>query len=581
MDTQTIQLKYFGYARKSSEDNKERQAASLPDQLFVIEGMKSKQHLQVVDILQESKSAHWSGREVFNVMLEKIEKKEANAILTWHANRLARNMIDGGKVIDLMDRGFLQEIRTPSRVYRGSPEDKWMLSVEFANSKKDSDDKSIVVKRGLEKKCRDGWRPGEPPFGYLPDKFTPGGERKIFTDNERLPFAKKMSEMFLDGVSVDEIQRISDREWHLKTRQRRTKGGKPLSISEIYVILNERFYAGWFEYPKGSGHWFENNEKIERIIDDETFDRIQAKLGHRSQYHLKHHEYAYQMIMQCGYCGSTVVPEQKWQCICTSCKTKFSITKENKDTCPNCKTRIENMPRPKILHYIYYRCKKKKAFDPPCREKGMEVHKLEKQIDAMLGSIEISPLFMDWAIRQIQKMNELDVQHRETVVESIKRAHDECRRKLDNLLQLKISSANHDGSLLSDERFGEENGKLEAELKTIEKQLASVDQQMIRANEDTAKAFTFATLAQIRFAAGDMKTKRDIFMGLGSHLTIKNKIVGFDSPDYILILKNMKKVEPSIAVRVAPSEESVFTTKMAALWAANSDLLRGWESHPA
>lgn len=118
--------------------------------------------------------------------------------------------------------------------------------------------------------------------------------------------------------------------------------------------------------------------------------------------------------------------------------------------------------------------------DVPCQERGLKVHKLEKQIDEMLGSIEISPLFMDWAIRQIQKMNEHDVRHRENVVEGIKRAHDDCRRKLDNLLKLKISPSNHDGSMLSDERFKEENSKLEAELKTIEKQLVSVDQQIIK-----------------------------------------------------------------------------------------------------
>lgn len=77
-----------------------------------------------------------------------------------------------------------------------------------------------------------------------------------------------------------------------------------------------------------------------------------------------------------------------------------------------------------------------------------------------------------------------------------------------------------------------------------------------------------------------MKTKWEIFMGLGSHLTLRDRVVGFDSPDYIMILKNMKKVEPSIAVRIAPSEESVFSIKMAALWAAYFDLLRGRESRP-
>lgn len=580
MNEPSVPLKYFLYARRSSDESHERQTASIPDQLFVVGKMSARDKLNIIENLQESHTAFKPGRPVFNDMLERIQKGEANAIVVWHENRLSRNPIDAGRVIYAFDTGHLLEVRTPGRVYHNTPGDKFMLQIELASSKKDSDDKSIVVKRGMKKKCRDGWRPGEPPIGYLPDKATVSGERKIYPDKERLPYIKKIFDLFIGDTSVKEITRIADEEWHFTTRERRTKGGKPLSISGIYNLLNERFYAGWFDWPKHSNNWYECHPDCERIIDDETFRMVQIKLGNRSQYQLQHHEYAFSAMMRCGYCGSGIVSEQKLQCICSSCKTKFSITKENKNICPKCRTIIENMPRPKILHYVYYRCGRKKAIEPSCQERGLEVNKLEKQIDEMLGSIEISPLFMDWAIRQIQKMNEQDVRHRENVVEGIKRAHDDCRRKLDNLLKLKISPSNHDGSMLSDERFKEENSKLEVELKTIEKQLASVDQQMIKANENTAKAFSFAVQAQRRFATGDMKTKREIFMGLGSHLTLRDRVVGFDSPDYIMILKNMKKVEPSIAVRVAPDQESVYSTKMAALWAANFDLLRGRESHP-
>src|ERR1035437_2719503 len=142
-----ISLKYIGYVRKSSEDNRERQAASLPEQLYALEGIKAKHNLNVSDILEESQSAHKIGRAKFSLMLERIEKGEANSILTWHLNRLARNMVDGGQIIQLMDEGKLIEIRTPSRIYKNSPDDKFMLVLEFGMSKKDSDDKSIVVER--------------------------------------------------------------------------------------------------------------------------------------------------------------------------------------------------------------------------------------------------------------------------------------------------------------------------------------------------------------------------------------------------------------------------------------------------
>jgi Zn finger protein HypA/HybF involved in hydrogenase expression len=568
-----LNLKYLGYTRKSSEDNKERQAASLPDQMYVIEGIKAKQNLNVIDILQEAKSAHQPGREIFNTMLKRIEGGEANAIVTWHPNRLARNMIDGGRIIFLMDEEKLIEIRTPSRIFHNTPDDKFLLNLEFSISKKDSDDKSIVVKRGLERKCREHWRPGVAPQGYLNDKNTESGLRKIYTDKEKLPFITKIFHLFNDGTPAKEILRIANEEWRYTTPQKKRMGGKPLTLSGIYEILTNPFYCGKFEYRKGSGNWYEGEH--DKAISEELFNEVQLKLGHRSPYKLKHHEFAFNSLMRCGVCASGVVMEEKWQIICPVCKIKFAQNiKVKRSDCPKCKTLISNMVNPKILHYIYCRCGRKKGI---CGEKSIRVDNLEKQIDKKLSQIELSPLFMDWAIRQIQKMSIDERNFREDTIQAIKRAYDECRMKLDNLLRLKISPANSDGSLLSDEKYKEEKVKLESELKNIEKQLNGIDNRMLQANEDSVKAFNFATRARIRFANGDAKTKRDIFMGLGLNLTLQNRTVDFDSPKYILTLKRMKEEAPIIAERVEPEKELELKPKMEEMFASIPSLCRHLE----
>jgi len=79
-------------------------------------------------------------------------------------------------------------------------------------------------------------------------------------------------------------------------------------------------------------------------------------------------------------------------------------------------------------------------------------------------------------------MNEGERSFRESTIEGIRKAHDAVRIKLDNLLRLKISPANSDGCLLSDERFKEENARLEKELKDIDSQLINVDERMIQAS---------------------------------------------------------------------------------------------------
>ncbi|OGG08864.1 hypothetical protein A2154_02215 [Candidatus Gottesmanbacteria bacterium RBG_16_43_7] len=519
MTSDIQKLLYLGYARKSSEDNKERQAASLPEQLYALEGLKSRHHLNVIEVLNESRSAHEKGRQVFESMITRIEKGEANAILTWHPNRLARNMTDGGKIIDLFDSGKLTEVCTPSRTYHNTPEDKFMLTLEFGLSKKDSDDKSVVVKRGLEGKCRKGWRPGVAPSGYMNDKGTESGFRRIYADPERLPYIIKMFELFRSGTSVVELHRIARDEWGYRTPQKKRTGGKPLSISGIYRIFNDPYYFGTYEYPVGSGTWFGVGH--EPAIKEELYTDVQIILGNKAQYKLKHHDYAFTSIITCGCCSARVTAEMKHQCICSSCKTKFSLTINNPDICTNCGTKLSEMKAPKLLHYIYYRSTRHK--DKSCKQKAVRVEELERQIDEELSQIEIPQSFVDWAVKQIQVMNKDEAEFRENTLETLSQAHQNARKRLDNLLDLKIAPNNQDGSLLSDEEYKKRKTELEAEISGIERQLGTIDKRMFEVADRITETFTFAATARKRFDVGDNKTKRKILMSLGSHFTLRTE----------------------------------------------------------
>ncbi len=567
MDTENT-LRYFRYRRKSSEDNKERQAASLEEQAYVLDGMEARHKIKAIADFEESKSAHTQGREIFNQMLERIEKGEANAILTWHPNRICRNMTDGGRVIDLMDRKKLLEIRTPFRIYRDSPEDKWLLTLEFANSKKDSDDKSIAVKRGLEKKLRDGWRPGVAPEGYLNDRATESGFRRILIDPERFTFIKRVFELFYEGIPVVEIHRLAKDEWHYRTRQKKRLGGKPLTIGMIYWVLTNPFYAGKFEY---SGQWFEG--KHEKAVDPEVFDEIQIKLGRRSQYKLKNHEFAYSSLMRCGICDSGVIAEEKWQVICKKCKLKFSLSKNNKNKCTACGTLVADMEKPTVLHYEYYRCGKKKNHN--CFEKGLRVDKLEDQVLEKLGKIDLPDSFLEWAIEQIQLMDNREVDYQEAAIEAKKRVLNEVKQRLQNLLQLKISPANSDGSLLSDEEYKNQKQPLEQELKTLEKDFEGNEGKQQEANEKTIDTISFATLAQYKFRKGNKKIRRDFFMGLGLHPKLQDKRLSFDSPKYIEPLAEIKKAIDDELNRVAPNKEIVTVGQMKQIYSSIPSVLRG------
>src|SRR3989344_2964185 len=106
-------IKYFIYCRKSSEDE-ERQVLSIEAQLHELREYAKQQNLFVVKEFYESKTAKEPGREVFNEMLGEIEKGVASGILAWNPDRLARNSIDGGKVIYFVDTLKIVALKFPT-----------------------------------------------------------------------------------------------------------------------------------------------------------------------------------------------------------------------------------------------------------------------------------------------------------------------------------------------------------------------------------------------------------------------------------------------------------------------------------
>ena len=89
---------YFLYVRKST-DTEERQVLSIESQLAELKLLAEKENLRISHIFQEAMTAKVPGRPIFNEMISRIEKGEADGIIAWHPDRLARNSIDGGRVI--------------------------------------------------------------------------------------------------------------------------------------------------------------------------------------------------------------------------------------------------------------------------------------------------------------------------------------------------------------------------------------------------------------------------------------------------------------------------------------------------
>lgn len=356
-------VRYCLYARKSTE-SEERQVLSIDSQIKEMLQLAERDGLEVVAMKRESHSAKETGqRPVFNEIIEEIKAGKYNGLLTWAADRVSRNAGDLGRVVDLMDAGHLQEIRTFGQSFRNNPNEKFLLTILGGQAKLENDNRGINVKRGLRTRCEMGLWPTTPPTGYLTQKNM---EKKcqVIVDPERALIVRKMFEkMAYEKWSGRRIHHWLKFELNFKTI-----GNKNLALSNVFRTLQNHFYYGTFEFPKDSGNWYQG--KHEPLIAKELFDKVQEQLK-RDNITRQSHEFAFTKLMVCGQCGSSISAEEKYKPL------KDGTTKR----------------------YVYYGCGRSR--DHQCKgNKYLREEDLVEQLLGVLDRIDINELGVEMKFKE-------------------------------------------------------------------------------------------------------------------------------------------------------------------------------------
>lgn len=358
-------LRYCLYARKSSEDD-ERQALSIDSQIKEMTEQAKREGAEIEEILRESYSAKASGkRPVFLRMLKLIEEGECDGILTWAPDRLSRNAGDLGSLVDLMDRGKLKCIRTHGQIFTDNPNEKFLLMILCSQAKLENDNRGINVKRGQKTRAQMGYRPCMPPLGYLTERKAGESRSRIVIDPLRGPIVREMFEhVAYKGVSGRTLY-----QWLVHEKGFRTRKDRNPSLSMIYRMMRNPFYIGKFEYPKGSGIWY--NGDYEQLVDKQLFDEVQKLLdmnmAHDKAWGSK--DFAFVRMMTCGSCGSGVTAEEKFK-------------------------KLRNGA---VKRYVYYRCTHSK--DLKCKEPSIREDVLIGQLLDLLGDLEMDSAGMKKSLK--------------------------------------------------------------------------------------------------------------------------------------------------------------------------------------
>ena len=381
-------MKYFLYARKSTEDE-ERQVMSIEAQLEELKQFAVKEKLTIAETFIESRSAKSPGREIFNKMIEKVKgSPEPVGLLAWHPDRLARNSVDGGLIVYLIDIGKITALKFPTFWFEPTPQGLFMLQVAFGQSKYYSDNLSENIRRGFRQKLRRGEWAGLAPIGYVNNTKT----RNIEPDIVKAKVIVRAFEEYSKGT-----HHLNSLSHFLAEHGVAQKSGKPLVKASVKRILTNRAYIG---FTKHNGEWF--NGSFAPILSPKLFEAVQKieLANSRPRKRKLKHDFPFTNLFRCGECGSMFTAQ--W-------------------ATGKCGGR-----------YRYYRCTKKKG---SCSQGYLREETLAEQIKEQLQTISLCEAYADYMLEKIEVLQHEEDSASHSIAEKLSMDIKASEARLDKLVE--------------------------------------------------------------------------------------------------------------------------------------------------
>ena len=508
-------INYFLYARKST-DVEDKQVRSIEDQLAVLRTLAKEQGLNIIEEFIEKQSAKIPNRPIFNEMLTRIEKGEAQGIICWKLDRLARNPIDGGQISWFLQKGIIEHIQTHDRSYKPS-DNILMMSVEFGMATQYILDLSANTKRALHEKVRRGEYPTIAPIGY----FNDSRKKTVVMDKRKAKVIKEAFKLYAEGNFT--LEKISD---FFKKHNMVSKNGYQLSRDRITNILSNPFYYGHFRY---AGEIYEG--KHESLITKKLFDKVQQVMKHRGwQDRQENNPRPLCGLLKCGECGCSITAESK--------------TKKQKNG--------------NIHHYTYYHCTKKRGL---CSQPCIREEIIASQLSDVLKTYALPT---NWAteLSKLADQNETEaVQSAATASQTIREEIATISSKLKRLRGIYIDEDIEQGEYLT------EKAGLLSRKKSLEEKMTELEKGNIVWLEPLREWIKDASNIEENVISSNLPLKKSSAQKIfGSNLFLKNRLIEFNPIPPYAELRSARENFPEnefclVAVRPAGIEPATISLK--------------------
>lgn len=413
--------------------------------------------------------------------------------MAWHPDRLARNSVDGGKIIFLIDSEKIKFLKFPTFWFEATPQGKFMLNIAFGQSKYYVDNLSENIKRGIRQKLRNGIWPAWAPLGYVNDK----NARCIAVDKEKAKYIKRAFEMYATGeYPLAQLRKIINKAGLVG------KKGKMLSVSNYQYMFKNPIYYGIIRYK---GEMYDG--KHEPIITKKLFDKCQEVMKQKSKPKgRKLKPYVYRGFFRCGECGCFITTETQ-------------------------------------KGHNYLRCTKRKN---PCSQRYTREEIITSQIKEEIKKVSLSSAWANASINYFENEKMKFAQAESSFAQKARNELVKIETKLDRLLDLQL-----DGNL-SQTEYTAKKHKLILAKKDLEEKISAFGRKSNNRFELALAFLKDANQAEKYAQQENPERIRDFLKKIGSNFQIQNQNISFSPRRAWQIVANSTLSVPPAGGATAP-----------------------------
>lgn len=309
------------YIRLSREDGDKQESESIGNQRLIIKRYLEENNLDFIDeYVDDGVSGTTFDRKDFNRLIQDIENKKINMVVTKDLSRLGRDYIKTGHylenyfpeknvryvaILDGIDT-YLDSVNNDITPFKAIMNDMYAKDI----SKK--------IRSVFKEKQKNGQFLGSiPPYGYKLSKEEKG---KLVIDEYSAEVVKTIFEMYEEGHgSIEIMNYLNKKKIETPSQYHRTKGKVSKEWNQITILsmLKNQVYIGNTVQNKKSKISYKskkirNNPKEkwiiventhQAIIDKNLFDNVKLMLEGRDTARFTKHEYLFKGLLKCHHCG--------------------------------------------------------------------------------------------------------------------------------------------------------------------------------------------------------------------------------------------------------------------------------------